>query len=130
MTEYIFPESMAACADLLYVRREQRLAADKVADELKKEEVSLENWIIDHLPKSDATGVAGHIARVQVLNKTVPRVVDWPALYKYISKNKAWELLQRRVGEGAVKERWEAGKEVPGVEHYSFPKVSIHKVEA
>jgi len=36
--------------------------------------------------------------------------------------------MQKRLIDGAIKERWEAGKEVPGVGHFNAVSVSINKV--
>ena len=51
--------SPAALVDALGLIREERLAADKVATELKGRESALETWLVDNLPKSDATGISG-----------------------------------------------------------------------
>lgn len=123
-----FPKSLAACADLLYKTREERLRLAKAVKELDEYETALEEHLIDKLPVSDATGVAGKIARVQIIPKVVPTVKDWDALWKYIFKTKATEFLQRRISVDAVTERWEAGKEVPGVERFNAKKVSVTKV--
>ena len=123
-----FPSTVAECADLLWVVREERLFADKTAAKLKEREEAIKAHLIETLPKSEATGVAGRLARVSIVNKIVPQVKDWAKLYAYIAKTKSWELLQRRVGEGAVRERWDAGKEIPGVEHFTAVTVSINKV--
>jgi len=122
------PPTLAGCADRLFQVREERLAKQKEVDSLAAEENALKVYIIEELPKSDATGIAGKVARVTVVNKIVPKVEDWDKFYKYIAKTKSWEMLQRRVGEGAVRERWDAGREVPGVGHIQVPTVSINKV--
>lgn len=122
------PKSLAACADLLYTTKQARLAADKVAEELKKKEAAIEEHIIANLPKSDATGIAGKVARASIVVKTIPIVKDWDAFYAYIKKNNAFELLQRRLSEGAIQERWDAKKTVPGVDTFKRSKVSLTKV--
>lgn len=47
---------------------------------------------------------------------TVPKVVNWDQLYDYIRKNDAFEMLQKRIGVTAWRERADIGEEVPGVE--------------
>lgn len=123
-----FPKSIGACADKLYQLKEKRLKMQKEVDAVASEESALKEHIINTLPKSEASGVAGKIARVTVVTKTTPRVEDWDKFYAYIKKNNAFEMLQRRVGDKAIAERWDAGKEVPGVGHFTFPTVSINKV--
>lgn len=104
------------------------MAEQKKVDEIAAEETALKNHIIENLPKSEASGVAGKLARVTVVTKQVPQVKDWDAFYKYVKKTGSFDLMQKRLTDAAIKERWEAGKEVPGVEHFNAVSVSINKV--
>lgn len=97
-------------------------------DLLQSEESAIKEHIINTLPKSEASGVAGKLARVTIVTKQIPQVKDWDAFYKYVKKTSSFDLLQRRLTDSAIKERWEAGKEVPGVEHFNAVSVSINKV--
>lgn len=127
-TKFKMPKSLAACADLLYLTRQDRLTAQKVVDELQERETALREYLINNLPKSEATGVQGGVARATVVLKEVPRVEDWDALYAYVKKQNAFELLQRRVSNAAVEERWELGKQVPGVSKFNAVTISLNKV--
>lgn len=127
------PKSLALAADELYKTREARLAKQKEVDALQARETELSEHLILNLPKSDATGVAGKTCRVSVVSKTIVTVTDWAAYYGYIAKESkknpgVWSLLQKRVGEAAVKEMWEAGKAVPGADRILVPKLSISKL--
>ncbi len=126
--KYKFPKALGACADKLFELRNKRLAEQKKVDEIAAEETALKNHIIENLPKSEASGVAGKLARVTVVTKQVPQVKDWDAFYKYVKKTGSFDLMQKRLTDAAIKERWEAGKEVPGVEHFNTVSVSINKV--
>ncbi len=126
--KYKFPKALGACADKLFELRNKRLAEQKKVDEIAAEESALKNHIIENLPKSEASGVAGKLARVTVVTKQVPQVKDWDAFYKYVKKTGSFDLIQKRLTDAAIKERWEAGKEVPGVEHFNAVSVSINKV--
>jgi hypothetical protein len=126
--KYKFPKALGACADKLFELRNKRLAEQKKVDEIAAEESALKNHIIENLPKSEASGVAGKLARVTVVTKQVPQVKDWDAFYKYVKKTGSFDLMQKRLTDAAIKERWEAGKEVPGVEHFNAVSVSINKV--
>lgn len=126
--KFKLPKSLAACADRLYEVRQKRLDQQKVVAALEEEERALKNHLIDNLPKSDASGVAGKLARVTVVTKDVPQVKDWDALHKYIKRTGQFELFQRRLADNAVRERWEAGKEVPGVERFKAVSISLNKV--
>lgn len=115
-------------ADLLYKANEERLAQQKVAEATKKFVTKLEKWFIQELPEVDSTGIAGKLARVQIKQKERPSVIDWEKFYNHIKKKGEFELLNRAVNAKSVKERWEAGKEIPGVEHFRYKSVSLTKV--
>lgn len=122
------PNTPAACADLLYTTREKRLKQQKEVDKLHDLETALSNFFIDKLPKGQ-TGVAGKLALVQVESKAIPQVEDWDAFYKHIKKTGEFELMQRRVSDKAVVERWDDKRTVPGVVRFNAKKVSCTKIK-
>lgn len=126
--KFKFPKQLGQCADKLYELRNKRLEMQKAVDAVEAEEKALKEHLIQNLPKSEASGVAGKVARVTIVTKVVPQVKDWDKLYAYVKKNNAFELLQRRLTDGAINERWDNGKEVPGVEPFNAISVSINKV--
>lgn len=126
--EFSPPNTLAACADLLYATRERRLKLSKQVDELEAQEGKLKNHLIMELPKVSATGVSGKVARVSLESKEVVKAEHWDEVYAYILKNNAFELLQRRLNEVAIKEHWEAGKPVPGVTKFPVTVVSLGKI--
>jgi hypothetical protein len=58
-----------------------------------------------------------------------PAVTDWAELYQHIAETGNFDLLQRRVGEAAVKLRWEDGEAVPGIVSYPVEKLTLTKVK-
>jgi len=126
--EKALPKTLAQCADLLYQTREARLRQNKVVEELQRLETRLKDHIIETLPKSQASGVAGRVARVQLDTKSVPQVQEeaggWDKFYAFVAKAKRFDLMQRRLNDAAVKEMWEAGKDVPGVGKFNVVTVS------
>lgn len=122
------PKVLGACADLLYRLRQDRLKAQKRLDELASREAQLKDHLIQQLPKSKATGVAGRVARALVTMRDVPDVRDWPALQTHIMRTGSFELLQRRLASQAVVERWEEGREVPGVGRFRLVTVSVTRL--
>lgn len=125
---FSFPDSPGVRADLLYTLREKRLALQRQCEMFDKAESALENYFIESLPVSDATGLSGSRAKVQVNSKNVPQVEDWPKFYNYVARTKSFEFLQRRLNEKAIKERWENKKAVPGVGVFIAKKVSCTKL--
>jgi hypothetical protein len=55
-------------------------------------------------------------------------VEDWDKFYAFIRKTKNFGLLQRRAGDAAIQELWDAGKTVPGVSTFNVVTVSVNKV--
>lgn len=127
------PKTLAGCADRLYEVRQLRLAKQREIEIFEKEEAALREHLIQNLPRSQASGIAGKTARASIKNKVVVRVTSWDALQAFIVKNfkknpGVFALLQKRVGEAAIMEIWEAGKEVPGTEPMEIPVVSLNKL--
>lgn len=123
-----FPKSLAVCADKYYELKQRRLEMQKEVDKVGAEESAYREHLINNVPKSKATGIAGKVARVTVYNEDVPTVKNWDKFYDYVIKNKAFDLLQRRLNAAAVEERWEAKKKIPGVEPFAVTKISLNKV--
>jgi hypothetical protein len=125
--EYVLPASAAECADLLYKARERRLSMQRETERVEKLEKQLQAWFVETLPASQ-TGVAGRLARVQIETKAVPQVEDWGLFYAHVKRTGSFELLQRRLSETAVKERWDDKKIVPGVTIFHAKKVSCTRI--
>lgn len=124
----VIPKKIGEAADTLYTIRQQRLDLQHQIDKIKQFETTLKNHLIDNLPKSSATGAAGKVARAQIVTEQSPCVEDWDLFYGHIKKKGEFDLLNRAVNRAAVKERWNNGKEIPGVGHFTDVKVSITKL--
>lgn len=128
LKKFKVPKTLAQCADLAYELRERRLAVSKQADNIEVAEKLLKEHLIQNLPKSEASGVAGKTARAKIEKKDVPRVADKKKLLAHIKKTGDFDLLQAAINTAAVQERWDAKKKVPGVESFTVVKVSLTKV--
>lgn len=120
--------NIGACADKLYELRKRKLEQQKVLSAIEAEEKSIREYLINTLPKSEASGVAGKLARVTIVTKEIPQVKDWGAFYNYVKSSGQFELMQRHLSSVAIKEHWESGEEIPGVEHFNIVSVSLNKV--
>lgn len=122
-------KKLGALADELYETREARLALQKQIDMLAAREKEIKDYLIDTLPKSDASGISGVKARVTIVVKEQPTVTDKQAFWDYINDHEAYELAQvLRPSAPAIKERWENGEEIPGIDKFNAVTVSINKV--
>jgi hypothetical protein len=125
--KFVLPKTIGAAADKLYELRAERLALQAQVEEMAAQESAIKDFVIKTLPKSQASGVAGRVARVQLEKRPIPQAKDWAAIYKHIIKTKDFSFLQRRLNEGTVKEHWEAGEAVPGVTKFTAVVVSVTK---
>jgi hypothetical protein len=121
--EYL--EDPASLADDYIAKRDERLAADKVAKALKEEESALEAVLDRLFAEKNLTAVGGKSGTVTQQRNSKPICTDWDQLYKYIVQENAFELLHKRLTEGAAQDRISAGVEIPGVKLQDFTKFSI-----
>jgi len=122
------PESLGAMADEYSDVRNERLRIEKVAAGVKSRESELYNVIMSVLDESTDTGASGKNYRVQRIEKERQNVKDWPALWSYIQQNGAFELLQKRLNDKAVRELAEGGEVLPGIEAEMVATLSFTKV--
>lgn len=114
--------------DELYQKRAERLELEKQVEELKKDEEAIKNYLLTTFGEEGLNGAKGSVATAAVSVQLIPHATDWPLIYKYIDENKAWDLLERRIGRMAYRSRYEAGEEVPGIEPISVATLSLTKI--
>jgi hypothetical protein len=122
------PPTMGRVADLYNDVRQHRLAMEKEVEPVRARETELREYLIANLSKSADTGAAGLRYRAQIVSKDVPRAMDWPAVHAFIQKSGRFDLLQKRLGETAVKDMVADGQTIPGIEMVKVPDVSITKI--
>lgn len=122
------PKNPAAAADESYKLKLEKSALNAEVKRIEDREKELKDYLIEHLPKNDATGVTGKLAVAEVVTKTVPTVKNWDLLYGFIKKKGAWDLLTRKVNTKAAEDRWgDKHDKLPGVEAFTVVSVSIRK---
>lgn len=106
--------------------REKRLKVQREADDLEQQEkdimYELTKGLSDKSHKNCADGYT-----FQAVRKEVATARDWSAILLFVKETGAIDLLQKRLTESAVKLRWDAGVEVPGVELTHKYAVTITK---
>lgn len=118
------PATVGAAIDFLAKIRDERKAIEAKAAELKERETRIEDELFQRFKKADLDGARGKVAQASVSRDDVPTIADWDKFAAYVLRTKALELLQRRVGVEAVRERWAAKQTVPGVT--AFTRVRLH----
>ena len=116
--------------DSLFALREKISKAQAAVDELKSQKMKLEDRIMSELDGQDTIKATGSKATASISELEVPSVEDWEALYKFISRNKAWYLLQRRTNPAPYRELMEQrrGKKIPGVTTVLQRKLNLRKL--
>ncbi|MCK5616845.1 hypothetical protein KAR91_84065 [Candidatus Pacearchaeota archaeon] len=123
----VLPKTLGGCADKLFKIKTEKAELSRKVKDLEGLEKAIKERLIQELPKDKAEGVIGKLARATIKQKNVASVKNWESFYKFILKTKDFSLMQKRVSDAAVKERWEDGKKVPGVEAFNVISVSITK---
>lgn len=113
--------------DLLYATRVQRLDAEKEIKALKTKEVGFRMRIKQMLDAASLEAGSGKTATTSVCYTTEPTAKDWPAIYSYIVENDAFDMLQRRLSATAVRDRWNDGIIIPGIEKFDTWDLSLVK---
>jgi len=104
----------------------KRLAADKVAKELKTEESVIEASIIDQMLRQKITSIGGKTVIYALPTPTnEPTVANWQVFWEFIKQTDDISLFEKRPGRAAIKERWALGEEIPGV--IAFPVYRLSK---
>lgn len=111
--------------DQYITARTQRLAIDKQAAELKEFEEILKDAIIAKFKEQDINALGANNGIVKMTKLIEPVAQDWQEIWDYIRETGSFELLHRRLANLAVKERWEAGVQLPGVGQQEVFKLSV-----
>lgn len=132
--EYSTPmpaSKLGELADEYWQTYTERLAADKVAASLKSKEARLNSVLLAQMRMQGLSAVGGKTVRLSVNNEPdyVPIVEDWEKFYAYILATKDFSLLEKRIGKGAVKERWSLDEIVPGTGKVPVYKLSKSQVK-
>ena len=119
---------LTALVDEYDEARNHRLEVDKQAAFLKRAENDLADRLIAEMYSNETFYCAGHHKRVKMTPVQKPKVTDWLLFHTYVVEHDATDLLQKRLHEGALGDRLEAGEEIPGFEYVQVNKLSIGKI--
>lgn len=124
-------KDLNATAEKYLKLRTERLALDKKSATLKAEEDMLRGIVLREMkgrpePLYEPKGLK---FKVELKMRAFADVYDWGAVQKYILATGEFDLLQKRVTVTAVRERWEVGKDVPGIKQNQEPEVTITRVK-
>jgi hypothetical protein len=115
--------------DTLYQLRSQRLALEKEADELKKQEKELEDYLVNGFSALGLSSAKGSLASFSFVKLDQPNVKDWDLLYKFIVDRNDFSLLHKRIGAESWREYLENDSVlVPGTEIFKKTQAYLRKI--
>ena len=129
---YPIPKTEAQVADRWITLMDKRLALQKEVDAIEDEEKFLKNHIIDTLPRSRATGIAGKLVQVNIVDKVRGEIQDYDAFCEFLARNRkkgAFALLNRALNTKSLTEYWTQGREVPGVAQVQYKSLSFSRIK-
>lgn len=121
------PQTLGATIDLLFTLDQQADDLKAQAREIEKQRNALEEYLRTKFDDAGIDGAHGKAAKVEIKKDVYPECSgeDWDKLFSYVSRTKSFDLLQKRLNVTACRERWDAGKEIPGVEAKEVSKLKI-----
>jgi hypothetical protein len=98
--------------------REQRRDLDAQDKKLKLEYDELEEKALAMMHKQGLDRASGNMATGSVSETEIPSVVDWTKALRWIKREHAFQLFERRIAKGAWVEALEMrkGRPIPGIE--------------
>lgn len=95
----------------------------KLNEDIRRIEIEL----LKTMSEQDLYQVKTNDGAVYRAQQVVPKVVNWDEFYKYIAREKAFHMLERRPTRTAFRELYELGQHVPGVEAVVFDEVRTRR---
>ena len=120
-------KELSALVDEYYEARNARLSKQRETDNLAEIESDLKRSLIEIMRTQAVSTVGGIQAVVTLRSKPKPIASDWSKVYEFIRDNDAFDLLQKRLNETAVKLRWEDEMQIPGISTFVVDELSISK---
>lgn len=127
------PEHIAKLCEAALLKDHVRLTAQKDVDKLDAEVKEIKEVIRLVMNKCQMTEVKTHLGMVRLAPKTVyqmdPDAGGWPKIWAYITKHKAWDLVEKRLHQGACKARYDDKQKIPGVKTFEMVHVKLGDAE-
>lgn len=103
-------------------RRKELASATAALEEVEKK---LKKQLIEISFSIETKTLPGKLGHVERTRKVKPTARNWDAVYEYIHKYKAFDLLQKRLTETAVKSRWDDSVQIPGIEAFPVDDLTV-----
>ena len=110
------PAALGKAIDELHKIRARKLEYGRLYDTWAGKQEKQATVVLNLLQAADLMAARGR--KCTASRKKVSVVgagTDWTKVHEYIRKTGNFELLQKRFGMEALRERWDAGEQIPGV---------------
>ena len=122
------PLTIGQATDEMWALREKKRALEASIKVIEKQMDALEETVFGLMDAQDTRKAEGKNAAVSINESTVGTVEDWDAVWTYIAKNKYFHLVQKRLSDPALRELWQMGKVVPGVQPFKKRTLSVRSL--
>ncbi len=122
--------TLGGLVDILLCKKERISSLKKEIKVLEAEMGEIKEQVFTKLSETKQQMAAGFFGKVQAKYKIIPIVKSgqWDLFYSYIKEKDLMFLLQKRLSESAVLQMLEEDVEVPAVEIFKRPFLSISKL--
>ncbi len=112
--------------DLVDQRAKYRVMKKK-ADELYEEYQKQCGEIMADMKTAKVEKATGTKGTVSLSSTDIAHVIEWDKVYNFILRSKSFELMQRRISDGAYRELLEKrkGKLLPGIKTFEKKGISL-----
>lgn len=113
--------------DSIFDIRNEIKAANKIVDSLKADKALMDEKLLAMMDAVGTDQSRSSTATATITETVVPQVTDWTAFWKFVFRNKASYMLERRVAAVAFRETLESRKNrpIPGVSSFTKRTVGI-----
>lgn len=122
------PLTIGQATDEMWALREKKRALEASVKVVETQMKELEETVFGLMDAQDTRKAEGKSASVSITESTVGTVEDWDAVWTYIAKNKYFHLVQKRLSDPALRELWDMGKVVPGVQPFKKRTLSVRSL--
>lgn len=127
------PKRLAKLAEAGIALRNERKALEAQAGVIAAEEAALKEVLIQDFSKAELQEVKTALGVVKLVTKIIYQPDKdsggWEKIWAYILKTKAFDLLEKRLHQGACKARYEDKKPIPGVKTFNAISIKLGDAE-
>lgn len=122
--------NFGATADKLYKKTQDLAKANAKVKEIENEQREIQNELLAQMTSAGTDIVRGKLATVSISETTRASIADFEAFEKFVLRQKALQLFERRISSTAYREMRDhlGGKEIPGLTEFTQQRLNVRKV--